>query len=80
MSDETPEFNIRRAYLIGFIAYFIYVSLVLCLQFSRVINEQTEFVLYSVGFFAIMITGSALRKYRDEQKERKKEIERFRKW
>jgi hypothetical protein len=80
MSGEPQDFNLKRAYLIGFITWFIYAGLVAYLQFSKIINSQTDIFLSLFGGIVITIAGIGFRKYRDEQKERKKEIERFRKW
>jgi len=80
MSDETQEFNIKRAYLIVIISWFTFDGIILYLQFSNIISFNAGVILLLTVGFAVTITGIGIRKYRDEQKERKKEIKQFRKW
>jgi hypothetical protein len=80
MSDEPQGFDIKRAYLIAAISFLTYASLIVYLNFSNLISSQTLFVFTSVEILAATITGYEIRKYQAEQKERKKEIERYRKW
>jgi hypothetical protein len=80
MSDDAQEFNLKRALLVVVISCYIFAGLVNYLLFSKIINSLTEFWLLSFGLFVGTIIGYGLRKYRNEQRERKKEIERYRKW
>jgi hypothetical protein len=80
MSDETQEFNVKRALWVLVISYFTFEGIISYLQLSNIINFNAGVILLFTGSFALIVISVGLQKYKKEQEERKKEIERYRKW
>ena len=77
---QESTFNVKRAKLVFYISSLTYLGLILFLGFANVIDYQTFLLCLFAGTIAGSLTNYGLRKYEKEQKENKKEIERYKKW